>query len=160
MNNYQSTYALCLAVVVWMNCGLAQADTASSPVDACLAAWGKHPFGSNPQYRTLATAVKVFGRGPDTADRDATSAPSLVLINPGVNVMGGSKIELLNPNGWYCMRTAVNVMGGTDIKLSCQAKLASTSSGGGATVLGSENAVGGVTVMGSINVERVGCPAN
>jgi hypothetical protein len=26
----------------------------------CLKAWGKHPFGNNPNYKTLATSVKSF----------------------------------------------------------------------------------------------------
>jgi hypothetical protein len=26
----------------------------------CLKAWGKHPFGNNPNYKTLATSVKVL----------------------------------------------------------------------------------------------------
>lgn len=126
-----------------------------SPVQACLKAWGTHPFGTNPAYRTLATSVKVFGIGSDTADREVTSQPALVLVNPGVNVMGGSVIELLNPNGWYCLRSSVNVMGGMNIKLHCSARLASSS--GSATVMSGDNDAKGVTVMGSIRVERVGC---
>ncbi|MBT9550027.1 MAG: hypothetical protein IV088_04185 [Hydrogenophaga sp.] len=140
-----------------MGSGLAQAQADSPALEACLRAWGdNHPFGSRPTYRTLATSVKVFGRGPSTADREVTDTPALILVNPGVNVMGASEIELLNPNGWYCLRSAVNVMGGMDIKLHCRARLASAS--GGTTVWGGDNAAKGVTVMGAITVERVGCP--
>lgn len=99
--------------------------------------------------------MRVFGIGQGTADREVTPAPRLVVVNPGVNVMGGSEIELLNPNGWYCLRGAVNVMGGMTIKLQCNARLASASSG--TTVMSGENAARGVTVMGAINVTRVGC---
>jgi len=140
-----------------MGSGLAQAQADSPALEACFRAWGdNHPFGSRPTYRTLATSVKVFGRGPSTADREVTDTPALILVNPGVNVMGASEIQLLNPNGWYCLRSAVNVMGGMDIKLHCRARLASAS--GGTTVWGGDNAAKGVTVMGAITVERVGCP--
>lgn len=134
---------------------LAQSEEPNSSIAACLKAWGNHPFGSNPAYRTLSTSVKVFGIGQDTVDSQVTAEPALVLINPGVNVMGGSKIELLNPKGWYCMRTTVNVMGGMEIKVHCDARLALTSDG--TTVLGNNPESKGVTVMGSTRVERVGC---
>ena len=120
---------------------------------------GTHPFGKNPTFKTLSTSVKVFGIGKNTADTEATSSPALVLINPGVNVMGGTTIELLNPNGWYCLRTNVNVMGGFTIKAHCKARLASASeNGSGTTVMGNNSDQKGVTVMGSTQVEFVGCP--
>lgn len=75
----------------------------------------------------------MFGIGQGTADRAVTPGPSLIMVNPGVNVMGGM-----------------------DIQLHCGARLASASSG--TTVMGGENAAKGVSVMGSIKVERVGCP--
>ena len=134
---------------------VAAAEEGDSPVDNCLKAWGKHPFGKNPQYKTLSTAVKVFGIGRDTADTEPTQSPALVLINPGVNVAGGTVIQLLNPNGWYCLRTTVNVMGGMTIKAHCKTHLATTSG----DLMAAENASEGkgVTVMGSTQVERVGC---
>ncbi|HEY4964402.1 MAG TPA: hypothetical protein VIH90_06960 [Candidatus Saccharimonadales bacterium] len=121
----------------------------------CLKAWGKHPFGNTPNYKTLATSVKVFGIGEDPADSEVTNSPSLVLVNPGVNVMGGSTIELLNPNGWYCLRTNVNVMGGLTIKVHCKAHLASATEA--VTVLGSNSGQKSITVMGSTKIEPVGC---
>lgn len=131
------------------------AEEVDSSVASCLKAWGKHPFGKNPQYKTLSTAVKVFGIGRDTADTEPTSGPALVLVNPGVNVAGGSVVQVLNPNGWYCFRTTVNVMGGLTIKAHCKSHLATTSG----DVMTDGNASGdkGVTVMGSTQVERVGC---
>jgi hypothetical protein len=134
---------------------LAQDGETPGAVQACLKAWGSHPFGSNPAYTTLATSVKVFGIGQGTADRESTPGPRLIVVNPGVNVMGGTEIELLNPNGWYCLRAAVNVMGGMDIKLHCNARLASATTG--TTVMSGENAAKGVSVMGAITVQRVGC---
>jgi len=147
---------LLAACLTWAAAGPSHAqDNEGGALQACLAAWGEHPFGANPSYRTLATSVRVFGIGPATADREVTAGPSLIMVNPGVNVMGGSAIELLNPQGWYCLRSAVNVMGGMDIKLHCNARLASSSNG--ASVMSGENAAKGVSVMGAIKVERVGC---
>jgi hypothetical protein len=69
--------------------------------------------------------------------------------------MGGSTFELLNPNGWYCLRTNVNVMGGLTIKVHCKAHLASATEG--VTVLGSSSDKKSITVMGSTKIEQVGC---
>lgn len=135
-----------------------QAQEIDGSIAACLKTWGKHPFGAHPTYKTLSTSVKVFGIGSNTADTVTTNSPALVLINPGVNVMGGSTIDLLNPNGWYCFRSNVNVMGGMTIRAHCKAHLASSSEGGsGTTVMGNNKDQKGVTVMGSTQVERVGC---
>lgn len=134
---------------------IASAQEVDRSIAACLKAWGSHPFGKNPQYKTMQTSVKVFGIGKNTGDTERTNAPSLVLVNPGVNVMGGARIDLLNPNGWYCLRTTVNVMGGVKIRAHCKAHLASTSDG--TTVIGSNTENKGVTVMGSTSVERVDC---
>ena len=131
------------------------AQEIDSSIAACLRAWGTHPFGKNPHFKALQTSVKVFGIGKGTSDTEVTNSPALVLVNPGVNVMGGTTIELLNPNGWYCLRTTVNVMGGVNIRAHCKAHLASTADG--ATVMGNNSENKGVTVMGSTNVERVNC---
>ena len=133
------------------------ADESDDPVAACLSAWGKHPFGKHPSYRTLATSVKVFGIGKDPTDAEATDSPALVLVNPGVNVMGGTSFNLLNPNGWYCMRANVNVMGGMTVHIHCKAKLASASGASSVTVLSNNNDQQATTVMGSTTIERVGC---
>ncbi len=144
----------CLALSVPM---VVSAEEADSAIAACLKAWGNHPFGRNPQFKTLGTSVKVFGIGNKTADTGSTSSPSLVLINPIFNVMGKSTIELLNPNGWYCLRTTVSIIGGVSIRAHCKAHLAATSDG--RTVLGNNRENRGikdigVTVMSSISVER------
>ncbi len=126
-------------------------------IAGCLKAWGDHPFGKNPQFKTLDTSVKVFGIGRSAGDTEPTSSPSLVLINPVVNVMGGSTIELLNPNGWYCLRTTVTLVGGVNIRAHCKAQLAATSDG--KTMLADKTENRGiknlnVTVMGSVSIER------
>ena len=132
-----------------------QAEEAERSIDRCLKAWGTHPFGNNPGYRTLAASVKVFGIGGNTADANRTDGPTLVLVNPGVNVLGETTLELSNPNGWYCLRSNVNVMGNLRIRADCRAHLASASDG--ATVLGSNAGNRSVTVMGSTRVEVVAC---
>jgi hypothetical protein len=133
----------------------ALAEEPERSIDACLNAWVSHPFGTRPGYRSLATSVKVFGIGGSTADTERTDGPSLILVNPGVNVMGKTTLELLNPNGWYCFRSNVNVMGALEIRADCRAHLASATDG--ATVLGSNSGNRSVTVMGSTRIELVGC---
>ena len=116
---------------------------------------GQAAFRPQPPYKTLSTSVKVFGIGANPADTERTSAPALVLVNTGVNVMGGTTLELLNPNGWYCFKSNVNVMGSLRIKAACRAHLASAHDG--TTVLGSNSDNKSVTVMGKTQVELVGC---
>jgi hypothetical protein len=146
--------AFCLALCVPM---VVSAQEVDSSIAACLKAWGDHPFGKNPQFKTLATSVKVFGIGKTTSDTEPTSSPSLVLINPIFNVMGASTIELLNPNGWYCLRTTVSVIGRVSLRAHCKAQLASISDGHTARGNNTENRAikdQGVTVMGSLSIER------
>lgn len=144
-----------VAMLCCMPTFAAEAEEEGGSMANCLKAWGKHPFGANPAYKTLATSVKVFGIGEDPKDTEATPSPSLVMVNPGVNVMGGTTVELLNPKGWYCFRTNVNVMGGLTIKAHCKAHLASATDG--TTVMGNNSDKKSITVMGSTNIELVGC---
>ncbi len=124
-------------------------------IESCLRAWGKHPFGASPSFRTMGASVKVFGIGHNPADTKRTNTPALILVNTGVNVMGGTTVELLNPNGWYCFRSNVNVMGSLRIRAHCKAHLATAHDG--TTVLGSNSANKSVTVLGSTQVELIGC---
>jgi hypothetical protein len=133
------------------------AEEIDSPIAACLKAWGDHPFGKNPKFKTLDTSVKVFGIGSSIGDTETTSAPSLVLINPIVNVLGGSSIDLLNPNGWYCLRTTVSIVGGVSIRAHCKAQLAAASDGKAALGNNTENRGIknlNVTVIGAVSIER------
>ena len=132
-----------------------RADEDGDDMSRCLKAWGTHPFGKNPPYRTLGSTVKVFGIGQNTEDTAATETPELVLVNPGVNIMGGSTIKLSNPNGWYCLRANVNVMGGMTIQAHCKAHIASATDA--VTVLGSNASDKGITVMGKTRIELEGC---
>ena len=146
--------AFCLALSVAM---AVSAEEVDGSIAACLKAWGDHPFGKNPKFKTLDTSVKMFGIGKGAGDTERTSAPSLVLINPIVNVMGGSTVELLNPNGWYCLRTTVSIVGGVNIRAHCKAQLAASSDDKAAVANNGENRGIknlNVTVIGSVSIER------
>lgn len=132
-----------------------QDDDSSVAIENCLKAWGTHPFGTNPKYRSLPVTVKVFGIGTPTIDSVQTTGPDLVLVKAGVNVMGGTTIDLRNPNGWYCFVTNVNVMGRMKIKAPCTAHLAQSHDG--VTVLGADSTNKSVTVMGKTEIELQGC---
>ena len=153
-----SVYTGVLALSAWVSATSAhaqEADTVQSAARACMRAWGsQHPFTDTPPLRTVSGAVRVLGRGSSVVDRETTDFPVLVVVQPGVNVLGESEMELLNPNGWYCLRAAVNVGGGLRIKLHCDAHISSATSG---TSVFGDNAGRGVSVMGAISVERVGC---
>ena len=56
---------------------VASAQEVDPSIAACLKAWGSNPFGKNPQYKTLQTAVKVFGVGKNTSDTERTSSPEI-----------------------------------------------------------------------------------
>ena len=125
-------------------------------VRACLANWGDHPFDmQNPNFRVLGTQVKVFGIGGSINETNKTADPELILIRSNVSVMTKSRMNLLNPNGWYCLQGKVNVMAKSIITLDCRAHLASSSPG--TTVLGSSEGEDGVTVMGKAEIHRVNC---
>ena len=146
--------ACCLALSVPAAVAAQELD---SSLAACLKAWGNHPFGKNPQFKVLGTSVTVFGIGNSTGDTVPTSSPSLVLINPIFNVMGGTTIDLLNPSGWYCIRTTLSLIGNARIRVHCKAQRAATSDGN--TVLGNNGENReiknlGATVVGTVNIER------
>ncbi len=124
---------------------------------ACFAQWPDHPFNAeNPQYRSVESKFKIFGIGENINESTPTEKPELVLIQPNISVMTGSGITLMNPNGWYCLKSKVNVMASSHVNLHCKAKIASSKEGGGTTVLGSGDDMG-TTVLGAAEVHRQGC---
>jgi hypothetical protein len=126
-------------------------------VQNCLKTWKQHPFNTgNPDFRVIGSKVKVMGMGDEMIDGQKTEKPELIFVKPTVNVMSKSVIRLLNPNGWYCLKSNVAVMGKTEIEVDCKAKLASASTG--ATVLGKDDSDNGsVTVLGKNTVTKVNC---
>lgn len=135
---------------------LAFADDVSE-VKNCLSHWKDHPFNADqPKFRTISSKVKVMGMGDEMVDGTKTEKPELIFVKPTVNVMSKSKIHLLNPNGWYCLKSNVAVMGKTEFQVDCKAKLASANDG--ATVMGKDDSDhGNVTVLGKNTVTKVNC---
>ncbi|MFZ9518868.1 MAG: hypothetical protein ACO3A4_00160 [Silvanigrellaceae bacterium] len=62
-------------------------------------------------------------------DLEVTSEPRLVILPLSVNVGGATTFELMNPNGWYCMKAAVGAKSTVNIKIHCNAKLAQSDLG-------------------------------
>ncbi len=128
---------------------------ANPDIDACLKAWGKHPFGQNPSFRKLAAKVKVLGIGGTVKDMETSSQPELILVKHSVSVMSKQTYQLMNPNGWYCLKGAVAVLGKSEINIHCKAHLASTDDG--TAVAASNDGDSGVAVLGKIQINR-SCP--
>lgn len=137
---------------------VAAAETDLEAIQACLVHFKTHPFDAKaPAFQTLSTGVKVFGIGSSTNDLTNTETPKLVLIKTNVTVMSKNKLQLMNPNGWYCLKGQVSVLGKTEIHLNCKSKIASSTDG--VNVLGGSNTENGVTVLGSSKIVREGCAA-
>lgn len=132
-------------------------DSDDAAIYSCLKNWGKHPFAKKPDFRVIASKVRVMGIGDSVDDEKPTAKPELILVKPNVTVMAKTEMKLNNPQGWYCLKANVSVMGKTVIKLNCKANLASSKDG--ATVMGASDVEGSVAVMGSARIEKVGCPS-
>jgi hypothetical protein len=131
---------------------IAEADEYEA-VSLCMKNWGTHPFNSSkPKYRVIGKKVKVFGIGGNINDTKVTKNPELVLIKPNVSVMSVARMNLMNPNGWYCLHNKVNVMSKTEINLHCKAHLATTKDG--LAVLAKDEKEQGVTVLGKAVITR------
>jgi hypothetical protein len=138
------------------NLGWSEEISDRDALKTCLRNWGKHPFvEGNLDHRTIAPSVRVFDTGVSVQDDRVTEQPELVLIKPSVSVFSKTTIKLLNPQGWYCLKSKVGVFSEVDIQIDCRANLASSSDG--ATVLGSNDRRDGVTVFGTSKVNRIGC---
>ena len=125
-------------------------------IQSCLDHWSKHPFNREaPKFRVISSRVKVLGIGHDIEDKKHTDEPELILVKHNVAVLSTSRLNLLNPNGWYCLKGKTAVLGASKIRLACKANLAA--SGDGVTVLGSSKDDSGVTVLGSSSVKKVCC---
>lgn len=130
--------------------------TDEDEIKLCLQNWGTHPFTkSPPKFRTISAKVKVLGIGGVAQDKESTKEPELVLVKPAVNVLSKSEMNLLNPNGWYCLKGKVDVLAKTEINLHCKAHLASSTDN--TTVMGSNAEDTGVTVLGKSTIKRTSC---
>lgn len=91
----------------------------------CLAKWKNHPFkGTVDNYERISASVTVGGFGNAVNDAESTDEPFLVLIDAGVNVLGAPTYNLMNKNGYYCMKVNVNVATSLTVNLHCNARLA------------------------------------
>jgi hypothetical protein len=132
----------------------ARADEYLNDVRLCLLNWKTHPFPKdNPTYKVIQPQVKVFGIGGNVDETTATDKPELVYIRPNVSVMSKTTLNLMNPNGWYCLASNTAVMAKVVINLGCKAHLASSQEG--VAVLGGGDK--GVNVLGKTAVNLVGC---
>lgn len=126
-------------------------------VAQCITKWGKVPFtGTFTNVRRIKAAVSVYGIGNIINDVNQTAQPMLVLIDAGVNVMGNPVYNLLNNNGYYCMKVNVNVKTDLEINLACNAKLADNSvQVNVASEVDAETSVIGVNVGSNVQVTRM-----
>lgn len=131
------------------------ADEDEGYLHLCLKAWGQHPFKDATRYRKYSSVVNVFGIGQNTDDLAPTREPELVFIDSALNLMGGTTIRLMNPNGWYCFRSNTNVMGKVTIRAHCRAHIASAKDG--LTFLGEDQHNKSTTVMGLTHIDLLGC---
>ena len=131
--------------------------TEAEVIRSCLGSWPDNPFqgDESPRYKVLGSSVSVLGIGSDVVDDVATPDPQLVLVKPTVNVLTKARFRLMNPNGWYCVESAVTVLAKSEITAHCKAHL--TSSVQGVAVAGGNTGAEGVTVLGKAEVKRVGC---
>ena len=123
-------------------------------IGKCLAAWRKSPFQGNiKNFKRLYASVTVGGQGNAISDTERTDEPWLILIDAAVNVFGTPKYQLMNPNGWYCMKVNVNVISSLSIDLHCNARLADSrvnvNVGSNTT---SSNSMVGVNVFSSVEI--------
>jgi hypothetical protein len=152
-----------LAVLLFTVPVLAAADepaherTEADMIHSCLGTWPNNPFRSDEpaHYKVIGGSVSVLGIGGEVVDEKTTSEPQLVLVKPSVNVLTKGQFRLMNPNGWYCLESAVTVLAKSEITAACGAHIASSING---VTVGAENkGADGVTVFGKEVVRRIGC---
>lgn len=107
------------------------ADAANDiKVKNCLQKWGTHPFNQDlPKYRVLESSTTVLGIGSGGVDdHSSTKEPDLVLVKSAPGFLSNIKHRLMNPNGWYCVDSAVNIMGNKSTEIDCRANFAQSQS--------------------------------
>ena len=127
-------------------------------INKCLEKFGSHPFDRNQvkAYRKISASVQVLGAGNTVKDTDATPGPALILISAAVNVLGSAEYQLLNPNGYYCLKVDVNVLANSTINLHCNAKLADNKVGVNVGSSGETAGRVGVNVGSEVTINNVG----
>ncbi len=135
-------------------------DAADGDLDAlhkCLSKWKNNPFkGTVTNYQRINASVTVGGFGNAINDTESTPDPFLILIDAGVNVGGAPVYNLMNKNGYYCMKVNVNVLTSLTVNLHCNARLADqmVNVNVGSTQNDTTSAVG-VHVLSTVQVNTV-----
>jgi len=125
----------------------------------CLAAWPNNPFlgtGKVEHFKEIYASVSVLSSGAAINDTENTPFPELILVDAGVNVFGSPTYNLLNKNGYYCIRVNVNVITKLGVNLHCNARLADSKVD--VNVLSTQNdttAGVGVNVLSDVKVTTV-----
>jgi hypothetical protein len=123
----------------------------------CLSQWRNHPFrGTVYNYDRIHASVSVGGFGNVINDNESTEEPYLILVDAGVNVGGAPTYNLLNKNGYYCLKVNVNVLTNLNVNLHCNARLADqrVNVNVGSTQNDTTSAVG-VHVLSNVQVNTV-----
>ncbi|MCX6108628.1 MAG: hypothetical protein NTZ90_03355 [Proteobacteria bacterium] len=125
----------------------------------CLAAWPNNPFLGTAKvehFKEIYASVSVLSSGAAINDTENTPFPELILVDAGVNVLGSPTYNLLNKNGYYCIRVNVNVITKLGVNLHCNARLADSKVD--VNVLSTQNdttAGVGVNVLSDVKVTTV-----
>jgi hypothetical protein len=105
----------------------ATADDAKA-LNSCLNLFKSHPFGDKiANFKKINAAISILGSGTPIDDKEKTDTPVLILISTTINVGGSPTYNMLNPNGYYCMKTSINLLTDLTINVSCSAHLADSS---------------------------------
>ena len=123
----------------------------------CLAKWKDVPFGPTiHNYRKIFASVVVEGFGVGVEDTERTDQPFLTLIAAAVNINSQVEYNLLNPNGYYCIKVNVNVNSDLDINLHCNARLADNFIGVDVgSDVNEQPATVGINVNSEVNIHTV-----
>lgn len=123
----------------------------------CLSQWRNNPFkGTVYNYQRIYASVSVGGVGNVINDNESTDEPFLILVDAGVNVGGAPTYNLMNKNGYYCLKVNVNVLTNLNVNLHCNARLADqrVNVNVGSTQNDTTSAVG-VHVLSNVQVNNV-----
>lgn len=91
---------------------------------ACFNEWGETPFDetSAKNFKRLSSKSTGFG-SKNISDRAKTQNPALILVD--VNAVGFSsyRIDLGNPNGWYCIKSSAKGFSSFEYLKQCRAQI-------------------------------------
>ena len=120
----------------------------------CLTKWRDAPVDVLiKNVATINAAITVGGYGAGINDTARTAEPKLILVKAAVNVLSTTTYNLMNPNGYYCIKTNVNVLTTLTVNLHCAAHLAEVKldvNVGGA--VSGQPAVRGVSVLSDVKI--------